>query len=409
MSSADIQRYSKLIQFTLNDKDIEIILNKLNQPINSISTFNRRKLLLLFNNSLDRNNIINIIVNQQAKSQKESSITYSDVSLPSNSNSNLVIKMKKLFFYRNFTALTNWETISCKHLSNSVNLINLSKTIMFNLPEKIKKNILGKDNNSCKNVILLRSVQINSDQNEYYDSYPTNLKLLLDKNDYSYLLPREIAKKIGNKKERANYPTSLNNLVLDKIKMDEKTSNISIVVSYNNKSMSDFEYSLQIVACEEVPEEEIIDEVLKRPKKTNMDFMEELKTYLISKGDVRVEKIRVILKDSIFLKLIEIPFRGKNCKHLMPDDLKSYIKINKIKEDWLCRICNESCNPDDIFIDQFYIDLLAKHPYATAVDIYENGNYEVVEESNFDKDSDDDTFIEEKKIKSKRCCLKTVG
>uniref|UniRef100_A0A0K0EQS3 SP-RING-type domain-containing protein n=1 Tax=Strongyloides stercoralis TaxID=6248 RepID=A0A0K0EQS3_STRER len=407
MASSDIQRYKRLIQFSLNDKDIEIILHKLKHPVHSLSTFNRRKLLLLLNNSSEPTTIIDVIVNHQKMNQKECSIEISETPSLPNSNNNLTIKMKKLYFFRNFQALTNWEVISCKHLLNCQNLINQSKIITFNLPEKIKMSLLRGDKDSWENFILLRFVKINSNEDEYYDSYPLNLKLSLNHDDYSHLLPREITKKIGNKKERANYPTLLNKLVLDAINSNEKSSKISIIVSYNNKSMADFDYSLQIVTCEEVPENEIVDMILKKPKRSIEDFMKEFKKYLICEGDVIIEKMRVILKGSVFIQPIEIPFRGKNCTHLMPDDLRSYIKINRVKEDWMCKICKMPCNPDEVIIDQFYVDVLANNPYATVIDIYKNGKVEVIEESNLEENSDDSSLEEESQVKYKRCCLKT--
>uniref|UniRef100_A0A0K0FM28 SP-RING-type domain-containing protein n=1 Tax=Strongyloides venezuelensis TaxID=75913 RepID=A0A0K0FM28_STRVS len=401
MSGFDFQRYKKLIQFTLDDKDIKELLKKVQQPTCPVPTINRRKLLTLLENPSKRSTIIDLIDKHQVKKQNGNSEEISEVLLPLSLNNDLSINMKKLFFYRNFTPLTNWEVVSCKNMQNIQSIINQSKVMKFYIPESIKSKIQENgDGNICKNAILLRSVKMNPKQDEYYDSYPYYLRLLTKRKDYTNLFPREIIKRADNIKERVNYPTILNELVLDETISNKENSNVSITLSYNSKSMPDSDYCFQIVASEEVPDDEVIDEILKRPKRSIKQFKKELKKYLVYNDDLKIEKVRVTLRSSVLIGPIGIPFRGRNCTHLIPDDLKSYIKINRIKEDWMCKICNTSCTPDEIIIDQFYVDLLTQNPNSSIVEIYENGKFEVIDE--IEPDHHDDILIDESPVKSKR-------
>uniref|UniRef100_A0A0N5CF44 SP-RING-type domain-containing protein n=1 Tax=Strongyloides papillosus TaxID=174720 RepID=A0A0N5CF44_STREA len=401
MSGLDFQRYKKIIQFTLDDKVIKELLKKVQQPTSSVPTINRRKLLTLLDNPSKKSTITDLIDKHQMKKQNGNSEEISDVLLPLNLNNDLSINMKKLFFYRNFTPLTNWEIVSCKNIQNTQCIINQSKVMKFHLPGNIKSKIQKDgDGNVCKNAILLRSVKMDPKQDEYDDNYPNSLRLLTKRKDYTNLFPREIIKRADNIKERVSYPTILNELVLDEIISYKENSNISITLSYNSKSMPDSDYCFQIVASEEVSDDEVINEILKRPKRSVKQFKKELKKYLVSDDDLKIEKVRVILQSSVLIGPIGIPFRGKNCTHLIPDDLKSYIRINRIREDWMCKICNTSCTPDEIIIDQFYLDLLAQNPNSSIVDIYENGKFEVVDE--IELDPQDDILIDESPVKSKR-------
>jgi len=78
---------------------------------------------------------------------------------------------------------------------------------------------------------------------------------------------------------------------------------------------------------------------------------------------------------------MRLPGRAITCKHVHCFDLEGYLRMNEKKPTWLCPVCNKPALYSDLFIDQFFIDVIAKCPSnAKAIEYETNGQWKAVGE-----------------------------
>jgi len=78
---------------------------------------------------------------------------------------------------------------------------------------------------------------------------------------------------------------------------------------------------------------------------------------------------------------MRMPGRATTCKHVHSFDLDGYLRMNEKKPTWLCPVCNKPALYSDLFIDQFFIDVIAKCPSnAKAIEYETNGQWKAVGE-----------------------------
>uniref|UniRef100_A0A0N4ZZ22 SP-RING-type domain-containing protein n=1 Tax=Parastrongyloides trichosuri TaxID=131310 RepID=A0A0N4ZZ22_PARTI len=374
----ELERCKKLINFNFKDEDIIIILRKLQEPVKSVSLLNKRKLHYLLNRAVPNDAIIKYILHYEEEKRKDKVETEINTIPARIYDKSWQINMKELYFYKNFNSLSNWCIISNCNGRKVTGFVYYNRSIKFSVPKNIWSHILSNGNMPENKSIILRSVMLYPLNNEYIDVYPSDFKISINYEDYTTLLPRETQKHSKEKKQRVNYPTILDKAIVNSYHPNNKEASFSLVVSFNNQSMLNSEFCLNIFECDKISNEDIISDIIKRPKKPVEEFMKELETFLLSDPEINIENATVSLQSSILSVPIKIPFRGVNCNHLTPDDLDSYIQINRIKEDWLCKTCKKSCTPNEIFIDQFYEEILKSNPNAILVDIFKNGTYQIV-------------------------------
>ncbi|CAF0997018.1 unnamed protein product [Rotaria sordida] len=78
---------------------------------------------------------------------------------------------------------------------------------------------------------------------------------------------------------------------------------------------------------------------------------------------------------------MRLPGRAVTCKHVHCFDLEGYLRMNEKKPTWLCPVCNKQALYTDLFVDQFFIDIIGKcSSDAKAIEYETNGQWKAVGE-----------------------------
>lgn len=259
------------------------------------------------------------------------------------------IVMKKLFFHKIISNISQWILPS---VDDSCSTVYLN----CELPDYISiDSLISNKNEISSNCLLLRSAKLSSfnDNNELkVDTYPVSMRMYINKTDYTNLLPREVFYSSADKKNRLNVPTILNEALLENSDIIRALKSFTVELRYN-KEINDYaKFAFALFTSTPISVKELCDEISKREKWDYSKFSEDLNKFMSKSSDIQLEFAKISLLSSTTRKRINIPFRGRYCNHLNPDDLEDYITINKNTEGWKCKICKALCTPDDIFIDE---------------------------------------------------------
>ncbi|KAJ6247919.1 tonalli [Anaeramoeba flamelloides] len=100
------------------------------------------------------------------------------------------------------------------------------------------------------------------------------------------------------------------------------------------------------------------------------------------------------LKCPISMDFMELPTRGKYCKHLQCFDLKSYLKLALNYGNWNCPCCSKPISTEDLSIDGYILSILKKHQKKSEyVEIYSNGRWEPLNTSNENNNQNQEIYI----------------
>ena len=93
---------------------------------------------------------------------------------------------------------------------------------------------------------------------------------------------------------------------------------------------------------------------------------------------------------SVSLRPIQIPARGKNCKHMQGFDLSNYLATNSVINGnrWRCMVCEDFLPVQDLMVDGFISKILDKHRNEVSsardkVEIYRDGSWKLLNENRF--------------------------
>mmetsp|Transcript_27266 Transcript_27266/g.41780 ORF Transcript_27266/g.41780 Transcript_27266/m.41780 type:complete len:1025 (+) Transcript_27266:71-3145(+) len=91
---------------------------------------------------------------------------------------------------------------------------------------------------------------------------------------------------------------------------------------------------------------------------------------------------------SVSLRPIQIPVRGKNCKHMQCFDLSNYLATNSVINGnrWRCMVCEDFLPVQDLMVDGFISKILDKHRHEVSsardkVEIYRDGSWKLLNEN----------------------------
>ncbi|CAF1034783.1 unnamed protein product [Rotaria sp. Silwood1] len=97
--------------------------------------------------------------------------------------------------------------------------------------------------------------------------------------------------------------------------------------------------------------------------------------------EVASTSLRLPLECPAMRVRMRMPGRATTCKHVHCFDLEGYLRMNEKKPTWLCPVCNKPALYTDLFIDQFFIDIICKCPLNVKAIEYEiNGQWKPIEE-----------------------------
>jgi hypothetical protein len=82
------------------------------------------------------------------------------------------------------------------------------------------------------------------------------------------------------------------------------------------------------------------------------------KEQALKDDEIKVEKIKISLLDPFSWTLIEVPARGKKCKHGQSFDLRKFIGFISVQKNkaWKCPVCSKSCR--EFVIDEQQLEVL---------------------------------------------------
>uniref|UniRef100_A0A0N4ZSI8 SP-RING-type domain-containing protein n=1 Tax=Parastrongyloides trichosuri TaxID=131310 RepID=A0A0N4ZSI8_PARTI len=300
------------------------------------------------------------------------------------------IQLKKLYFYGKCVDLTGWVQNCNKfdRIDPRGNISYYQHCITF----KIGENFLSYIHDS-KYEVLMRCVQCLPENNMIpIDSYPLEMDLKINDNNCGDILPRIEGKySTTDLGFRIPYPTNLTPVIKRLIDRRGTINPLSININmtypvvvkrktFHNNEKAIFQFALYM----KITPGDIIKKILSKPRFPKDKFIEQVVNKFSNSEDIGLEGMIVNLQSSITMTPIKIPFRGKNCKHLFPDDLQTYIETNVKNEKFCCKLCKAPCTPDDIIIDEYFCEILEKHSGVCKIEIFRDGSYKVVEVDNSD-------------------------
>lgn len=101
-----------------------------------------------------------------------------------------------------------------------------------------------------------------------------------------------------------------------------------------------------------------------------------------SLSDVTLSSGSMVLTCPLSATRLVHPGRSKSCSHIQCFDIITYLKLNEGRAKWLCPICKKRATVEDLFIDNFVVEILHSTPKEVdRVDFYPDGSWKAVEAS----------------------------
>ncbi|CDR95355.1 MIZ zinc finger domain containing protein, putative [Babesia bigemina] len=146
-------------------------------------------------------------------------------------------------------------------------------------------------------------------------------------------------------------------------------------------------FLIVIMVSKRISVERIIETIKKRRTITVFEskrrILEFLNTHFEDDDVICVKNNRVELNCPLTLDRIELPTRGKLCKHIQCFDLSAYLQVmqnmSTFNKRWKCPECPLTVKPMDLVIDGYMLEILKSTPQgASTVELNETGDYRVV-------------------------------
>uniref|UniRef100_A0AC35TJ25 SP-RING-type domain-containing protein n=1 Tax=Rhabditophanes sp. KR3021 TaxID=114890 RepID=A0AC35TJ25_9BILA len=280
-------------------------------------------------------------------------------------------------FMKNEIALCEWTEIITPARPNVTRRPTDIPQLTFNLPASMIVN--GEVMIRAEQLVILRSALIidGDDQPSQTDTFPPDLSMFVGEMEQTDLFNKAVRYTEADPDIILPYPTILNaGLTKDTL------INGSFQLSMAFKSQTDKRYAMKVFLCQKKSVQDVMSNILFYPLRPTIKFLRELKEFMNADPEIQLQTTKVALTSSQSLTRIRIPVRGKHCKHLNPDDLEYYLEANVRTEKWECMFCKSSMNPNEMWIDQFYVNILREEKVALEINLHVNGRYQVTKIDN---------------------------
>jgi hypothetical protein len=120
-------------------------------------------------------------------------------------------------------------------------------------------------------------------------------------------------------------------------------------------------------------------------------------------NDIVEVSLKFSLRCPLSLMRIELPVKGKDCKHIQCFDANSYLQINKNHPKFDCPVCNKKVYFSSLVVDSYFLKILGEvqsQPDVDEVLILPDGTYNIVPPKE-EKSSDEESYSESASRKRK--------
>eukprot|EP00053_Salpingoeca_punica_P018256 m.178524 g.178524 ORF g.178524 m.178524 type:complete len:559 (+) comp17395_c0_seq6:405-2081(+) len=154
--------------------------------------------------------------------------------------------------------------------------------------------------------------------------------------------------------------------------------NVEVVPS---RSLASNDFYIAVQVCKRVSADDLL------PTIVHVSAAERRETIIAHAKQQRDEDLQV--HDTSFVPLsctisqsrIQLACRGKDCTHVQCFDARTYFHINEKRETWACPVCQKTALPQDLLIDDFFMDILsATGPDDIEIELKGDATWKVREE-----------------------------
>ncbi|KAK3296217.1 PINIT domain-containing protein [Chaetomium fimeti] len=130
------------------------------------------------------------------------------------------------------------------------------------------------------------------------------------------------------------------------------TNNVELTYALTQKK-----FYLALIVCKSVPIDTLVSQIQKKIRKESV--VAEI-TKKASDPDVVATSQNLSLKCPLSYMRLNLPCRGVSCNHIQCFDATSYLQLQEQGPQWLCPICNKPAPFEQLAIDEYARQILAK-------------------------------------------------
>ncbi|CAO1625726.1 unnamed protein product [Sympodiomycopsis kandeliae] len=174
----------------------------------------------------------------------------------------------------------------------------------------------------------------------------------------------------GSKKQPGRVPPP--NLNKDKTLITREGLLNKITLAYANTTQK---YVMVAAFCSYTSAEENVERLRRQKHRTREEIIATMKK-AAAEEDIEVGTSTLSLRDPLSYTRIQAPCRSIHCSHAQCFDAIFFFMSNEQSPTWNCPHCNKTIQPDDLFIDGYFEDIVKRVPDdEDAVDFEQDGSW----------------------------------
>lgn len=174
----------------------------------------------------------------------------------------------------------------------------------------------------------------------------------------------------GSKKTPGRVPPP--NLNKDKTLITREGMVNKIELVYANAMQK---YVMVVALCTITSVEAIVTKLTKEKRRSREEIIGSMKK-AAAEDDIEISRSTLSLRDPLSYTRIQTPCRSLQCSHSQCFDASFFFMSNEQAPTWQCPHCSKILNPEELFIDGYFEDILRKvSEYEDAVDVDADGSW----------------------------------